>query len=455
MLGLATAAGLSLAACSRDSGSSTTPTLSNTDVVAIAADAYVFGYPLVLLQAIADASGPVNRFLHSETLVSAANRLLPKGSVDTLYSLAWLDLATEPMVLQVPPMDPGRYWVLQVLDAWTNTLHDPSSSHSGTGHAEPPFTYLISGPKWSGTVPAGLTHLPMPTQAAALFSRIEINGPADLPAVHAIQERMRLAPLHTWLADPAAPTPGLPLTSATLSNTPTVDVIALDARRFFDRLCELMAIDAPAAADAPAMKRFATIGIKPGGNVDSLRLTDLDTAAAAARKAMRSYVDPAERTVNGWHFYGNLGFFGTNYRLRATAALKGLGTNLPRDVLYPTYEGIADDNGTPRRFRLRFEPGGLPPVNAFWSLTAYDADHFLVDNPADIFVVGHPIPPVHGPDGSVEIAVQNANPGSAVPPGNWLPIPVSGAFSLTMRLYAPKPEAADGRWQPPELKPMS
>ncbi|MRH91356.1 DUF1254 domain-containing protein [Nocardia sp. SYP-A9097] len=457
MLGLVTAAGLSIAACNRSrdsSGRSTTSTVSNTDAVAIATDAYIFGYPLVLMHATADSNGPVNRFRHTQATPTAADHIVPGLNVDTLYSSAWLDLSADALVLQVPAINPGRFWGMQLLDAWSNTVHDPSSMRPGDGR-EPPFTYLISGPDWKGTVPDGIEHLTMPTKTAWLLGRIQVDGAAGIPAVLAIQAELRLAPLTAWRADPGAPTPGLPALLGGHGPVPVQDVAALDGRRFFDRLCELMAVDAPAPDDAPALKRFAKIGIGPGGSVDAVRMADLDAAAAAGRKIIAGYTDPGARIENGWDFLDNLGTYGTNYRLRAAAAMAGMGANVRRDALYPTIGAVADSNGEPRSFRLHFERGQLPPVDAFWSLTAYDADGFLVHNPADIYSIGHQLPPVPGPDGSFEIVLQNADPGPAVPHGNWLPIPLSGRFSLTLRLYAPRPEALDGRWKPPELKPVS
>ncbi|MFI1914885.1 DUF1254 domain-containing protein [Nocardia sp. NPDC020380] len=457
MLGLAIAAGLSLPACGRSAppGTSTPTTLADRDAIAIATDAYIFGLPLLLVHATRDAAGPVNIFQHADYLPSADDRLVVRLNLDTLYSMAWLDLAAEPMILQVPSVPGGRYWLMQLLDAWTNTVHDPSAPRPGTANPQGPYTYLITGPGWTGEVPAGVTRLPMPTHTAWLTGRIQINGRADLPAVHAVQQELRLAPLPAWLADPHAPTPGLPLPARSLGAGPGKDVAAMDGRTFYDRLCALMAVDAPAPADAPALKRFAAIGIEPGGAVAHYPGATLATAAAAGRRRIADYVNPDARTVNGWRIATDLGSYGTDYLFRAGTAATALGVNLPRDALYPTTQAVADDNGAPRRFRLRFAPGQLPPVDAFWSVTAYDADSYLVANPAHIYAVGHEIPVVPGPDGSVEIAVQNADPGPAVPRGNWLPIPGSGKFSLTMRLYAPRSDAIEGLWQPPELKPVS
>ncbi|MEV6774437.1 DUF1254 domain-containing protein [Nocardia sp. NPDC051030] len=469
MLGLAAAAGLSVAACGRsedNSGTSITTTVSSTDALAIATDAYVFGYPLILMHATKASGGPINTLQHAQVLPTADLRLLVRANVDTLYTMAWLDVSTEPMVLQMPPVEAGRYWMMQLLDAWSNTVQDPNSLRpSGGPHddalseqptAGPPFTYLITGPNWSGETPQDVTHLPMPTNLVWLLGRIQVNGPDDLPGVRAVQEQMRLAPLTAWRADPNAPTPGVPLIGIPPGAAgPTKDVAAMDGRTYFDQLCKLMTVDTPAPADASAIDRFDDIGIQPGGSVDGIKMFDLAAAAAAGRKAISTYVDPATKSENGWRFSTRLGTYGTDYSLRARTALYGLGSNLPRNTLYPTITLVADDNGTPRRFRLRFEPGQLPPVDAFWSVTAYDADSFLVSNSANIYAVGHEIPVVPAPDGSVEILVQNADPGPGVPRGNWLPIPPAGEFSLTMRLYAPKAAAIEGKWRPPELKPVT
>ncbi|MEU0538684.1 DUF1254 domain-containing protein [Nocardia sp. NPDC005978] len=426
------------------------------EALQIATDAYVFGYPLVLIHATRDAGGPVNAFRHSRALPTDEDRLMVRANQDTLYSNAWLDLSGEPMVLQVPAMEPDRYWIMQLLDAWTNTVHHPSAPRPGVAGTPALYTYLISGPGWDGTVPPGVTHLAVPTNTTWLLGRIQVNGAGDVPAVRALQDRMRLAPLPDWLADPQATRTGPAIVPSEQLTAPLADVAALDGRTFFDRLCTLMTIDAPAPADAPALRRFARIGIEPGGRVDDFPIATLDAAAAAARKRITAHIDPSTRTENGWLFSTALGAYGTDYLQRAAIAQRGLGANLPEDALYPsTPELSADVNGEPRMFRIRFEAGRFPPVAAFWSLTAYDAENFLVDNPDRIYAVGHGLPVVPAPDGSAEILIQHADPGPAVPRGNWLPIPATGMFSLTLRLYAPRPEAVDGRWQPPEIRAVS
>ncbi len=231
---------------------------------------------------------------------------------------------------------------------------------------------------------------------------------------------------------------------------PISTVAAMDGSTFFTRLCTLMAANPPAAADQPAVRRFASLGITPGGK-PTTEAAVLDNAVKAAKQRIAAYRDPRARTVDGWVYSLDWGTYSTNYPLRGYISRFGLGANLAEDALYPAFTAKADDKGIPRRFRLHFRAGQLPPVNAFWSLTAYDADGFLVANPTGIFSLGDQLPLTKNADGSVDITVQNADPGVAVPRNNWLPIPATGEFSLTMRLYAPKPEALQGSWRPPSV----
>ncbi|MFI9505334.1 DUF1254 domain-containing protein [Nocardia sp. NPDC052566] len=461
MFGLAAASSMALVACGKSSDDTVAaPTTSALpmDPRSVATDAYVFGYPLLVMDATRSAfleSVPVNRFQHATTLPTPANKQVVRINLDTLYSSAWLDLAAEPLVLQVPAMDLGRYWLMQVMDAWTNTVHNPSSVRPQTASNPDPatFTYVLTGPGWTGTLPAGAAHLPMPTPMAWLLGRVQVNGPGDLPVVRAIQEQIKLVPLSAWPAGKDLPA-AAPTSPPHPAVPPPQQVAELEPRAFFDRLCALLAVNPPAPADAPAMARFATLGIRPGGAVTGIADPDLAAAADAAKKQIADFRDPKARNGNGWFFDPDIGSYGTDYPLRANIAQIALGANLPQDAIYPTLVGNADSNGAPNRFRLHFPPGKTPPVDAFWSLTAYDADSYLVPNPANIYAIGHQVPVVLNPDGSLDLAVQSEDPGPSVPAGNWLPIPAAGVFSLTMRLYAPKEIAVDGSWSPPGLTPV-
>ncbi|BDT95116.1 MULTISPECIES: DUF1254 domain-containing protein [Nocardia] len=440
------------AACGRSGDDSSVP----DDAATIAKDAYVFGYPLVLMDVTriaAEASTPVNRFEHAAELPTPAQREAVRLDRDTLRSTAWLDLANEPMVLSVPAMDRGRFWLAQVLDAWTNNVHNPSGRRPQARSASPPYTYVVTGPGWSGALPEGLTPLPMPTPTVWLIVRIQVDGETDLPAVRAIQQRLRLVPLSAWVAGAEPPAPAAPPWQAAVQPPPEW-VAEMDAKVFFDRMCAVLAVNPPAREDEPAMRRFATIGIRPGGAVEGLSEDELAAAVGTAQQQIPVYLGARTVNENGWLVDPDVGRYGVNYLLRAAIARVALGASLAENAFYPTlFASTATGDGA-GRFRLHFTPGGLPPVDNFWSLTAYDADSYLVPNPAEIYTVGHPDPVLLNPDGSVDIALQYADPGPAVPAGNWLPIPESGQFSLTLRMYAPKPEAIQGRWRPPPLLPV-
>ncbi|WP_051046358.1 DUF1254 domain-containing protein [Nocardia asiatica] len=425
------------------------------DAVTVAKDAYVFGFPLVLLdvtRAAAEAVTPVNRFQHAASLPTPAQREVVRLDRDTLRSTAWLDLTSEPMVLQVPGMG-GRFWLAQVLDAWTNNVHNPSSRRPQAVSDVPPYTYVVTGPGWSGVLPEGLTRLAVPTPTVWLIVRIQVDGEKDLPVVRSLQEGLRLVPLSAWQTGAPPPAPAAPPAQESGQSPPEL-VGEMDARVFFDRMCALLSINPPAPEDAPAMRRFATIGIRPGGAVEGVSDIDLATAVETAQQQIPVYIGARTVNENGWLIDPDVGRYGVDYMLRAAIAGVALGASLAENAFYPTLFASTDAGGDSGRFRLHFAPGQLPPVDAFWSLTAYGADSYLVSNPAAIYAVGHPVPVALNPDGSSDIAVQYADPGPAVPAGNWLPIPEAGQFSLTLRMYAPKAEAVQGRWRPPPLVPV-
>ncbi|MGW4350784.1 DUF1254 domain-containing protein [Nocardia sp. NPDC004582] len=449
-LGPATAAALGLAACSTsDNGSTATTTAASHDPKDIAADAYVFGYPLVLMDVTRETGGPANQFVHQNPPTPDARQVV-RLNLDTLYSQAWLDLRPEPMVLQVPAIESGRYWLMQFLDAWTNTVHDPASTNPRVKNApeQPPYTYLVTGPGWKGTVPHGMTQLAMPTGTTWLLGRIEYKGEGDVEHVRRLQRQLKLAPLSVWNSGAVQGGPGA---AAAGGGAPPQMVGAMDGPTFFARMCAVMAINPADEDDADAMKRFATIGITPGGAA-TVPADVLNAGLADGRRALTEYRDPKAQYQNGWLFNLEVGAYGTDYPLRAQVAALGLGANLPRDAVYPTINANADGDS---RFRVTFAKDQLPPVGAFWSLTAYDSDSYLVQNPARIYSVGHLVPLAPAADGTVAIAVQSADPGPEVPAGHWLPIPESGRFSLTLRLYAPKESVLNGKWEVPKLEKLS
>ncbi|MGY0501697.1 DUF1254 domain-containing protein [Nocardia sp. FBN12] len=452
-LGAAAAAAAVLPGCSDQSVRLPVHTTDRPDVLALATDAYVFGYPMMLLDIMRAASGPTNTIDHS-VLPDPNDRGVARLSHDMVYSQAWLDLTEEPMVLQIPGMEPDRFWLFQLIDGWANTEHDlTSKTPRTTVDADgPPFTYILTGPQWAGELPAQMTRLHMPSTLCTIVGRIQINGVQDAPKVNELQQQIKLIPLSAWKRGDLDATVSRvhPIDRGT--EPPAKRIAALDGRTYLNRLCRLMLTDPPAAADAPLMAELAKIEIQPGGVVDDRPADILDEAVRQGQRRIADWTDPTARSVNGWEIPIDLGTFGTDYLRRAATTRRSPGLAPIRDILYGNLDAPAtDERGAPYRYRIRFAPGTWPPVDAFASITAYDTQGLLVPNPEQIYSVGHVPRVVAAPDGSVELAIQQQDPRPSVPTGNWLPIPPTGDFSLTLRLYAPRGEAIDGKWEPPPL----
>ena len=429
-------------------------------------DAYIYGYPLVTMDMTRRVMtntarplanhAPVGQFYNSRSYPDAAFRDVTAPNADTLYSTAWLDLAKEPWILSLPDAA-GRYFLMPMLSGWTDVFEVPGTRTTGTKAQK----FAITGPRWQGKLPAGVTPVRSPTDMVWILGRTYCTGtPADFEAVHALQDQYSLVPLSAW-GRRYTPPRGTFDPSIDMTTPVREQVNALDAGAFFARLAQLMAENPPAEADAPMLARLAQLGIVPGVEFD---LSKLEPAVqrglarvpkAAFEKIMGHFAKTGTR-VNGWVFTTQTGLYGTDHLQRALIAAIGLGANRPQDAVYPTSEVDAD--GEPysgaHRYVIRFEKGALPPAEGFWSLTLYDAEYFFADNPLNRYNLSSRSPLVPNADGTIDLYVQNASPGAGKE-ANWLPAP-AGKFVLMLRLYwpaePPKPSILDGSWQPPAVK---
>src|SRR5262245_34587390 len=240
-------------------------TLSAADVKAIAQDAYAFGLPPVYIALQADVMtnvakpeggrAPFNQFDHHREFPDAKNNKIVGMNVDTLYSLANLDLTTQPLVLVVPPMDGSRWWIMQVLDAWNDVPAAPGSrTHGAKGGA-----FAITGPNFKGELPAGLEQVRCGTSIAALGGRTYTAGPDDYAAVHKIQDGYKLIPLSRWKGVNTSYTPptDVPVKPGVDAKTAVpAQVLKLSAEQYFGRLCELLVNNPARPADAPVLARL-------------------------------------------------------------------------------------------------------------------------------------------------------------------------------------------------------
>ena len=436
--------------------------VSAADAQAIATEAYIYFYPLVTMDVtrkqstnVATAEGvraPANTFANVAAYPTADMRVVVRPNFDTLYSSAWLDLKAEPMVVSVP--DTGdRYYLLPMLDMWSDVFASPGWRTTGTKAGN----FLVTPPGWTGTVPADMERIKAPTPNLWIIGRTKTDGPSDYKAVHKIQDGFRITPLSQWGKAPK-PVVGTVDPSIDMKTAPKLQVDTMAADKYFTYAVELMREQPPHITDEPTLARMRRIGIDPDKAFDFAKLDStvqnaLLAAPAAGQKIMKEKFPTLARVANGWVMNTDtMGVYGNYYVKRAIVAQFGLGANLPEDAIYPV--NLGDENGKPlhgtSRYVLHFDKDDLPPVNAFWSITLYDGQGFQVANPLNRFAVSSWMPFKYNKDGSLDLYVQNANPGKDKET-NWLPAPKE-AFNLTMRLYAPKPEALLGKWNPPTIR---
>jgi hypothetical protein len=371
---------------------------------------------------------------------------------DTLYSIAWLDLTNEPMVVSAPDTD-GRYYLLPMLDMWTDVFASPGWRTTGTQAQN----YLLTPPGWTGAVPPGMTRISAPTSYVWIIGRTKTDGPPDYDAVHKIQAGYKITPLSDW-GKIARPVEVKIDPNVDMKTPPKRQIDSMSAGKFFAYAADLLKTNPPHLTDQPIVARLKKIGIEPGKSFD-LDKADLSvrnalaTAPEDAQQLMAWKVPTLARVANGWSMNTDtMGVYGNYYLKRAIVAQLGLGANLPEDAIYPI--NLADETGKPlegsNKYALHFDKGNTPPANAFWSVTLYDAEGFQVANPLNRFAISSWMPLSYNPDGSLDLYFQNESPGKDKD-ANWLPAP-KGAFNLTMRLYSPKLEALTGKWNPPPVE---
>jgi hypothetical protein len=429
---------------------------------AIALEAYVYFYPLLTMDITRKqftniepgkefGKGPMNMFVSVPAYPPADFKGVVRSNFDTLYSIAWLDLRREPMVVSAPDTA-GRYYLLPMLDMWTDVFASPGSRTTGTQAGN----FLVTPPSWTGTVPDGFTRIQAPTPYVWIIGRTQTNGPPDYDAVHKIQAGYKVTPLSQWGKPLAPPTVKIDQ-SVDMKTPPKTQIDAMPAAKYFSYAAALLKEIPPHITDQPIIARMQRLGIEPGRNFDFASLDPALQKALVgvpeeAQKLMKWKMPTLARVVNGWSMNTDtMGAYGNYYLKRAIVTQFGLGANLPEDAIYPL--NLSDEAGKPldgaNKYSIHFDKTALPPVAAFWSITLYDAEGFQVANVLNRFTLSSWMPFKYNADGSLDLYVQPDSPGKH-DEANWLPAP-RGAFNLAMRLYAPKSDALTGKWNPPPV----
>jgi hypothetical protein len=436
--------------------------LSEQEVYAIARDAYVYAYPLVLAHTIlqklsnfaepvtGEALGPPNQFHHARAFPNPDDKIAIRENVDILHSAATLDLKAEPMVLSVPATD--RYFQLPMLSLWTDVFAVPGTRTTGKNTAR---NFLVVGPQWRGDVPAGLEVIRSPTRYVWIIGRTETNGTADCMSVHKVQDGYKLRPLSAWRTGAYAPRKGKVDPGIDMQTPPPAIVDQMDAATFFGRFAELLKDNPPNQVDYPMIHRLERVGFNVRQNFDLAKMP-----AEVQQAFERGYLDGKALVVaagrkaagiggKGWTYTTRSGAYGVDYLYRAAIAQCCIGENLPQDAVYLSLS--SDSEGQPldgnNNYVLHFDKGKLPPVDAFWSVTAYDIEGYLIPNVLKRQAIGDRDKLVVNADGSLDLYIQADFPGKAKH-ANWLPVDTA-PFTLLMRLYSPRQEVLEGVWTPP------
>ncbi len=427
-------------------------------IQAIAEDAYVFGFPIVMSyrtwyfffinQDNPQFVAPMNTlknfprvFTHRDTVVVTPNS-------DTPYSFVGLDLRAEPIVLSVPDMNKDRFYSVHLADINHHNFGFLGTVTTGNsaGH------HMVAGPDWEGEVPEGIdTVTRTDAQIAFAVFRTQLFSPNDLENVKRIQDQYAAQTLSSFLGEePPAPPPAI--------DFPSWDDTALTDN--FIPLLNFMLQFTTATPDEVAVReRIAEIGIGPGkpfdwGDVSAEERQAIEAGFAAAREKIA-----AGEAVATEFLFGNRARINGDWMARAVA-VEGAQWGKDREqAIYPRLAVDIDGNpldASRTGYTLTFAEGDFPPARAFWSITMYDGiTNLLVKNPIERYLINSPMLPdmARGNDGSLTIYIQHDSPG-ADREANWLPAP-DGPFYMIMRLYWPKPEALDGTWQVPPVNPLS
>jgi len=446
-------------------------------------NAYLFGYPLVIMDLTRQlmekswqhTDRPNNSFHHLQDFPDHTFKNVVRPNNDTLYSIAWLDLSVEPLILSVPDTQ-GRYYVIPLMDAWTNVFASVGKRTSGT-HAS---QHMIVGPQWNGDVNPDIELIRAPTNMVWIIGRIQTNGKADIPAVVQLQNGFTLTPQSDWdMSASNTPVAGQAkqvnsafakaLPTTTRSQTSEVNVTEpskvdlnkylaeMPASQFFEILSTLMLTQPTSGQDSEAIKNLSDIGI----TADEVFVSEeqnflhrwlMDKAVAITISKIRKLLNDKSRLENGWKIHRDtIGNYGDNYPVRAAVAMIGLGALPAAEAAYPNTEvdsALQELNGK-NDYVLHFKAGELPPVKAFWSLSMYDEDGFFIANPLNRYTIGDRDELNFNADGSLDIVISHEQPIAAQ--ANWLPAP-KGKFALTMRLYSPKDSFISGQWSVPTVE---
>ncbi len=447
--------------------------LSAEEARAIAKEAYIYGFPLVMGYKTIynyavdkenpEYKSPFNKLSCVARLFTPEDKAIVTPNADTPYCMFWMDVRAEPMVLTVPEMEPERFYQFQLIDLYTHNFAYVGTLTTGNGAGK----FLIAGPDWNGEKPEGITDV-IRSETGFVFNitRTQLFGPDDLPKVKEIQDSYGLQPLSAFLGTEAPPAKAMP------EFPKWVEGSQFDERSFGYLDFMMSLLEEPAEGEKRLWDRIARLGLGPENKFDFEALTA--QTQDALKEGVKEAFGEMEQFIAeaGSDPLASAKIFGTreflqksakdnfdhenHYLIRAAAGHIGLYGNSAAEAIYPAY--LADSDGQPydasaNRYTISFEKGQLPPVRAFWSLTMYDGKtQLFIENPLDRYLLNSAMMEQFRveEDGSLVLHIAKESPGGDYEP-NWLPAP-DGPFYMVLRLYGPEPKALEGKWTPPVLQ---
>src|SRR5216684_2353333 len=435
---------------------------------AIAEVGFIYGLPIVMNYAVmyeysvdknsGQYKAPFNQIKNEARVYTYKDTAVITPNSDTPYSLLWLDLRAEPIVLSVPAVDKSRYYSVMLCDGNTFNYGYIGSRATGSEAGD----YMVVGPNWQGATPPGIrTVFQSTTQFSAAAYRTQLFNSADMPNVEKVQAGYKVQPLSAYLKQPAT-------VAAAAVDFPKANA-ELVKKNFFEYLDFALQF-APAGPEEKEIRaKLARIGVGAGKtfNFKDLPLThkvEIGLGMKDGEEKVEKYLVSGQKDVNGWKIgslFGDRQFYSGDWLKRAAAAKGGIYGNDAIEAVYPMAKTLADGealDASKHKYTITFPAGQYPPVEAFWSVTMYDGKtQLLIENPINRYLINSPMVPgmKKNPDGSLTLYIQNKSPG-ADKESNWLPAPNDEIY-LVMRLYWPKTTApsilpaGEGSWQPPAI----
>jgi hypothetical protein len=430
----------------------------------IAEEAYIFAYPMLdnykmmFAQAIYTQSpayeAPFNQLKHKSILLGPEYTAIVRPNNDTFYSIIWLDLRTEPMILQVPAIRDKRYYSFQLIDLYTHNFDYIGTRATGFDAG----TFMIASANWQGEKPENVNQvIRTGSNFAVALGRTQVYGPDDVEAAIAVQKGFKTMPLSQFMGTDA-PAPAAQL------DFPVWNTKQSKSAGFIGYLNFLLGQLKLNPSESELFERFSKIGVEPNKIFDPEKvnpdiLAPIEAGVSNALLKIEEKTKTLGEQNNGWMQIS--GVFGTReamqgkYLTRAAAAYFGLWGNTLDEAFYPECSLDADGevlDTSKYNYVLHFEADQLPPVKAFWSLSMYKLpEQLFIENSINRYVISSATKGLkYSDDGSLTVYLQHESPGADVE-SNWLPAP-NGPFSLQARLYWPKPEALNPLYVPPPVR---